>query len=278
MKTPLVDRIFKSAGTLGVVLYALFILLPFLWIAVTAFKRQIDVLMSRVVFTPTLSTFEALLTDPHGGFAHNIWNSLVTAGAATVAVLFIASVSAFCLVHKKPPYWLGPLLMGITLLFHIIPQVTYLSSWYIWFRRTELFDTLPGLTFAFTVANLPMGMWLGLRYAQEVPRELIEASELDCTGPWQQFVKVFLPLMRNGLVALGLLVFIFVWSDFVVALNLSDNLAKTVPVAITSFAQSEQVRYAEMAASSLLAMLPALCFLLLGQRYIVAGLLSGSVK
>ena len=278
MKTPLVDRIFKSAGAFGVVLYALFILLPFLWIAVTAFKRQIDVLMSSVVFTPTLATFKALLINPHGGFATNIWNSLVTASAATVAVLFIASVSAFCLVHKKPPHWLGPVLMGVTLLFHIIPQVTYLSSWYVWFRRTELFDTLPGLAFAFTVANLPMGMWLGLRYAQEVPRELIEASELDCMGPWQQFVKVFLPLMRNGLVALGLLVFIFAWSDFVVALNLSDNLAKTVPVAITSFAQSEQVRYVEMAASSLLAMLPALLFLLLGQRYIVAGLLSGSVK
>lgn len=278
MKTPLVDRIFKSAGALSVLLYALFILLPFLWIAVTAFKRQIDVLMAKVVFTPTLATFEALLTGPQGRFADNVWNSLVTASVATVAVLFIASVSAFCLVHKKPARWLGPALMGVTLLFHIIPQITYLSSWYVWFRRMELFDTLPGLIFAFTVANLPMGMWLGLRYAQEVPRELIEASELDCTGPWQQFTKVVLPLMRNGLVAMGLLVFIFVWSDFVVALNLSDNLAKTVPVAITSFAQSEQVRYAEMAASSLLAMLPALIFLLLGQRYIVAGLLSGSVK
>jgi multiple sugar transport system permease protein len=278
MKAPVVDRFFRGAGAFTVALYALFILLPFLWIAVTAFKRQIDVLMGRVVFTPTLATFEALLTDRHGGFAHNIWNSLVTASFATAAVLFIAALSAFCLVHKKPPRWLAPALMGVTLLFHIIPQVTYLSSWYLWFRRSGLFDTLPGLTLAFTVANLPMGMWLGLRYAQEVPRELIDASELDCTGPWQQFSRVFLPLMRNGLVALGLLVFIFVWSDFVVALNLSDNAAKTVPVAITSFAQSEQVRYAEMAASSLLAMLPALVFLLLGQRYIVAGLLSGSVK
>jgi multiple sugar transport system permease protein len=278
MKTPIVDRLFRGAGRFAVALYALFILLPFLWIALTAFKRQIDVLMARTVFTPTLATFEGLLTDPHGGFLHTIWNSVVTATAATVVVLFVASISAFCLVHKKPSRWLGPALLGVTLLFHIVPQVTYLSSWYLWFRRSGLFDTLPGLTLAFTVANLPMGMWLGLRYAQEVPRELIDASELDCTGPWQQFCKVFLPLMRNGLVALGLLVFIFVWSDFVIALNLSDNAAKTVPVAITSFAQSEQVRYAEMAASSLLAMLPALVFLLLGQRYIVAGLLSGSVK
>lgn len=276
MKTPLVDRLFKGAGAGLVALYALFILLPFLWIAVTGFKRQIDVLMSRVVFTPTLAAFEDLLT--RGGFAHNIWNSLVTACAATAAVLFVAALSAFCLVHKKPPRWLAPALMAVTLLFHIIPQVTYLSSWYLWFRRTGLFDTLPGLTLAFTVANLPMGIWLGMRYAQEVPRELIDASELDCVGPWQQFTRVFLPLMRNGLVALGLLVFIFVWSDFVVALNLSDNAAKTVPVAITSFSQSEQVRYVQMAAASLLAMLPALLFLLVGQRYIVAGLLSGSVK
>lgn len=278
MSTVWIDRISKRLGLSVLGLYVLFILLPFLWITVTAFKRQIDVLMARALFTPTLSTFEALLTDPSSGFLLNVRNSFVTATCATIAVVAVSVLASFCLVHKKPPHWLAPLLMSITLLFNIIPAITYVGSWYEWFRVIGLFDTLTGLTLAFTAGHLPMGLWLAVRYAHDVPKELLEASELDCIGPWQQFRVVFLPLMRNGLIALGLLVFIFVWNDFIIALNLSDTAVKTVPVAITSFAQSEQVRYAELAASSLLAMLPALLILLLGQKFIVSGLLSGSVK
>lgn len=278
MKPVWIDLISRRIG-LGVLgLYTLFILLPFLWITVTSFKRQIDVLMSRVLFTPTLSAFEALLSDPSSGFLLSVRNSFITASIATMAVVGISVIAAFCLIHKKLPSWLAPLLLGITLLFNIIPAITYVGSWYGWFRAIGLFDSLTGLIIAFTAGHLPMGLWLAVRYAHDVPKELIEASELDCTGPWQQFRTVFLPLMRNGLIALGLLVFIFVWNDFIIALNLSDTAAKTVPVAITSFAQSEQVRYVELAASSLLAMLPALLILLLGQKFIVSGLLSGSSK
>ena len=275
---PAIDRVTRWLSAVTVVLYCAFILLPFFWIGITGFMRQIDVLMARLWFEPTMANFDKLLNAPDATFLHNLFNSVVTSIVSTALVLAIAVISAHCLVHKKLPRWLPALLLGLTLLFHIVPPVTFIGSWYVMFRQVGLFDTLTGLVLAYTATNLPVGLWLGVNYAREVPKELLEAAELDCLGPWQQFRHVFLPLMRNGLVAIGLLVFIFVWSDFMVALNLSARAAQTVPVAITSFAQNEQIRYAEMAASSLLAMLPALALLLLGQRHIVQGLLSGSVK
>ena len=262
----------------AVIAYSAFILLPFLWIAATAFKRQIDILTASFWFTPTLRNFERLLLSSDSTFLLNLANSAVSSLAATLVVLGVALLAAYSLVHLALPRWLPPLLLGVTLVFHIVPPITFVGSWYVLFRELGLYNTLTGLTIAYVAANLPLGLWLGVTYAREVPRELLEAAELDCRNQWQVFRRVFVPLMRNGLTAMGLLIFIFVWSDFLIALNLSAKATQTVPVAITTFAQNEQVRYAEMAASSLLAMAPALILLLLGQRYIVAGLLSGSAK
>jgi multiple sugar transport system permease protein len=278
MKVPFVDRILNGCVLFMLTAYGAFITLPFAWIVITAFKRQIDVLMVKIVFEPTLGNFQRLLLAPGGTLLHNLFNSIFTAVFSTALVLCIGIISAFCLVHKRLPGWLPTMLLGLTMLFHIVPPITFISSWYVLFRQVGLFDTLPGLIFAHTAANLPIGLWLGVNYAREVPKELLEAAEIDCIGPWQQFREVFVPLMRNGLVAIGLLVFIFSWSDFLIALNLTASASQTLPVAITSFAQNEQIRYAEMAASSLLAMVPAMLMLLLGQRYIVQGLLSGSTK
>jgi multiple sugar transport system permease protein len=278
MKASSTDRLLLGAGAVAVLGYAAFILLPFGWIVVTAFKRQIDILMAQVRFAPTLSNFERLLLEPNASFTHVIVNSVVASLSTTAAVLAIALLAAFALVHLRVPRWLPPLLLAVTMVFHMVPAVTFVSSWYMVFRQIGVFDTLPGLVLAYIATNLPLGLWLSATYAREVPRELLEAAALDCTGPAQCFGRVFVPLMRNGLIATGLLVFIFTWSDFIIALNLTSLKALTVPVAISTFAQNEQIRYAEMAAGSVLAIIPALLLLLLGQRYIVQGLLSGSAK
>jgi multiple sugar transport system permease protein len=81
-----------------------------------------------------------------------------------------------------------------------------------------------------------------------------------------------------GLVATAILVFIFSWNEFPVALNLTARGTQTVPVAIAKFAQEFEVKHGAMAAGAVLSTLPALLLLMVGQRYIVRGLTAGALK
>ena len=108
--------------------------------------------------------------------------------------------------------------------------------------------------------------------------ELEEAARIDGASTPVLLWRVIVPVIRPGLLATGLLAFIFSWNEFAVALNLTAKQTATVPVAIAKFAQEFEIQYTQMAASSVLSLLPAFVLLLLGQRHIVRGLLAGAIK
>ena len=90
--------------------------------------------------------------------------------------------------------------------------------------------------------------------------------------------RIIVPLVRPGLAATGILVFIFSWNEFVVALSLTARDTQTVPVAISKYSQEFEIKHAEMAAAAFLSILPAFVLLLIGQRHIVKGITTGAVK
>ena len=164
------------------------------------------------------------------------------------------------------------------MLFHILPPITFVGAWFVQLLSFGLLDTLTGLILAETVLHLPLALWLMYSFIHEVPEELIESARLDGCRDSDVFLQIVLPLLRPALIAAGVLVFIFIWNDFIVAVNLSSSATQTIPVAIASYAQEYDIRYGEMAAGSVLSIIPAILFVLVGQKYIVRGLLSGSLK
>ena len=94
----------------------------------------------------------------------------------------------------------------------------------------------------------------------------------------QAFWRISLPLAVPGLIASGILAFIFSWNEFAVALSLTSRETATVPVAIARFAQQYEVQHSEMAAASVISTIPAILLMFLGQRFVVRGLTLGSVK
>src|SRR6185295_9895732 len=112
----------------------------------------------------------------------------------------------------------------------------------------------------------------------EIPAELDEAARIDgCTVP-QLLWRVIVPLARPGLAATAILVFIFSWNEFAVALNLTARQTATVPVAIAKFAQEYEIKNGVMAAGAVLSVIPALLLLIFAQRHIVKGLTAGTGK
>ncbi|WP_457662547.1 carbohydrate ABC transporter permease [Sinorhizobium medicae] len=113
---------------------------------------------------------------------------------------------------------------------------------------------------------------------ENIPRELEEAAVVDGCRTLTAFFVILLPLALPGLIAAGLLSFLFSWSEFSIALNLTTKETYTIPVAIASYAGENEIMHGQMAAASVLSTIPAVVLMFFGQRFILGGLTAGAVK
>ncbi len=262
----------------ALIIASIVVLLPFLWIAAAAFKRQIALLTGQILFTPTLRNFAAVLDPTSSDYPLNFRNSLVIGLGSTALVLLVATLAAYALRHMRGPRWIGAALLGWSVLFQMLPPITFAGAWYQMFRFVHLDNSYLGLILAHTTLNLPMVLWMMLVFIRDVPPEVLEAARIDGASSPQVLGRIVVPLVRPGLAAAGILAFIFSWNEFVVTLTLSQRQTATVPIAIGKYAQQNTIDYTGMAASALLATIPAILLLLAAQRLIVRGLTAGAVK
>ena len=268
-------------GWAGLVLVALAlfaIIGPFMWILTASFKYQIAIYAGQFPFTPTLSNYADVLFGRRSDFAANIGNSVTVATISTFAVLVVGSLAAYSLRRFRWPVWVSAAFLGWTLVFHMVPVLTLIGPWYIAFRDLGLYDTRAALVLTHVTINLPMTVWLMTAFLREIPPEIEEAAQVDGCTPLEAFLKVVLPLVVPGLIAAGILAFIFSWNEFPIALSLTSRQTATVPVAIARFAQQYETQHAQMAAASVISTIPAVLLMFLGQRFIVRGLTMGAVK
>ncbi len=263
---------------LGLLLVAAVVLIPFVWIIAAAFKSQISLLLGEVFFTPTLASFREVLFSRSTEFMSNTFNSLVVAAGSTLVILVAATLGGYAIERLGTPRWAVHTMLGWAVVFHMLPPITLVAAWFPLYREIGLDNTYMGLVLAHVAVHLPMALWLMTNFVRDVPIELEEAARIDgCSTPFLIW-RIVVPLVAPGLAATAILMFIFSWNEFAVALNLTAKQTATIPVAIAKFAQGYEIKYGEMAATAALSLVPALAFLLFGQRYIVKGLTAGAVK
>jgi multiple sugar transport system permease protein len=257
---------------------AVFVLVPFVWIITAGFKTQISLLQGEIFFTPTLTSFREILFSRTTEFLDNTYNSFVVATASTLVIVVAATLGGYAIERLGTPRWMVHTMLGWAIVFHMVPPITLVAAWFPLFREIGLDNTYTGLTLGHVAVHLPMALWLMTNFIRDVPVELEEAARIDgCSTPYLIW-RIIVPLVAPGLAATAILMFIFSWNEFAVALNLTAKQTATVPVAIAKFAQGYEIKYGEMAATAALSLVPALAFLLFGQRYIVKGLTTGAVK
>ena len=258
--------------------YAGIILLPTLWVLSNAFKYKIDIITGATLSPVTWSNFEQLLFSRQSQFLWNLLNSAFVAVSSTAIVIVIATMAAFTLGRLRVPGWVRWPILAWALLFQMLPTLTFVGSWYVMWSAIGLHGTYVSVILTHVVHNLPMGLFLMLSFMSALPHEIFQAARMDGCSNSQMFWRVAFPLVRGGMIAAMALIFIFSWSDYAIALTLTSPATMTVPVAIATFAQEYAIRYGEMAAGTLLSIVPALILILVGQRFIVRGLLAGAVK
>ncbi|MCM3556527.1 carbohydrate ABC transporter permease [Janibacter melonis] len=228
---------------------------------------------------PTLENYELIFT---GGaselFTPALRNSLVVCLLATFISVVLAMFCAYAISRLE---FKGKRLILTTALavsfFPVVAMVTPLFD--VW-RQIGLFDTVPGLVIPYLALTLPLSIWTMSAFFQQIPWEMEQAAQVDGATSWQAFRKVIIPLATPGVFTTAIITFFVAWNDFVFAISLTSDRARTVPAALAFFtgaSQFEQPTGAIMAAAVVVT-IPVVILVLLFQRRIVAGLTSGAVK
>jgi multiple sugar transport system permease protein len=250
---------------------------PFFWQLLTSFKPEAELLRlppllpSRV----TLEHYRVVLEQSL--IPRALLNSVGIGALTTVLALTLGLPAAYALARVAVP-GAGALLLAIVA-STAFPQIATVSPLYLILRALDLRDTWTGLVLVHTSFALPLTIWLLAGFIREIPLEAEEAAAVDGAGPLGTLGWVVVPMLAPGLASTALLTFLFSWNEFLFAYTFTASEAsRTVPVALALFPGVYEVPWGDIAAASMLASLPPVLIVVGLQRYLVRGLLAGSLK
>ncbi|NEI35954.1 ABC transporter permease subunit [Rhizobium leguminosarum] len=209
-------------------------------------------------------------------FRAALLNSLVTSIAATLLCVAISSLGAYAFTRLQFP---GRKVLFIAVVATLaIPAYAVLIPLYQIMIKLHLVDTYVGVSLIYVSAFLPLSLWLLRSVFEALPIALDEAAQLDGAGRLYIFFNIVLPLAGPGLTAAAILTFLGAWGQYLVPLIFSPQVTKPLTVLIPEFVTKNFIDYGLITASGSIAIvIPALVVIFLN-RYLVSGLLAGSVK
>jgi multiple sugar transport system permease protein len=140
-------------------------------------------------------------------------------------------------------------------------------------------DTYQVLVIAYLTFNLPLSIWLMRSFFLNLPIDIEEAAMIDGCSYFSTFIRIALPLVKNGIFATGILTFMFSWNEFLFALILTSSVkAQTLPINIAGYVSFHKLNFGAMAAISIVALIPIFAIFYYIQKYIVTGMTMGAVK
>ena len=252
---------------------------PVFWMVLNGFKEEADANTDpKLFFDPTTQQFEEVTSNPAGllGFGEAFSNSLWAVGISTILVLVLAIPAAYSLSIKPVGAWRDVLFFFISTKF--LPIVAAILPLWIIARDLDLLNTRTILVILYTAMNLPLAVWMLRSFFSEVPKELVEASQIDGANLWGQITSVILPIVAPGLAATALLCVIFAWNEFFLAVQLNPVDGSTVPIWVTSNVSTRGNFLAKLSAASVLATLPVVLAGWIAQKRMIRGLAMGAIK
>jgi multiple sugar transport system permease protein len=304
-------RWIKGIRIIAVVVIAAIMLIPVLWMTLTAFKSRPDAVAAppKVFFTPTLEGFVSLLTDRRqltaeqlaeaqqrtdlswmdqialsrgqlitgpSNYPQRLLNSLIVAGVSTVfsvglGLLAAYSFSRFTVVGS------GDLLFFI-LSTRMLPPVVVTIPLFLMYRSLGIYDTHFVLILLYTVFNLSFSVWLLKGFLDEIPREYEEAAMVDGYTRLQAFRMIVLPQSVTGIAATTVFCLIFAWNEYAFALMLSADTSRTAPPSIPSVLGTGGIEWAAIAAGSMGFLIPVVIVTFALRKYLLRGVTFGAIR
>ncbi len=252
---------------------------PILWVVISSFKEELDAVGDpKIFFEPSLDRYREVTESTQGilSFGQAFSTSVFVVLVSTVIVLVMAIPAAYALAIQPVKKWRDVLLFFISTKF--LPMVASILPLYILAKEFNLLGTRTVLVILYTAMNLPLAVWMLRSFFQEVPRELIEAAEIDGAGLRGQLKSVILPIAAPGIAATALLCMIFAWNEYFFALQLNSAGSSTIPIWVTTNISEKENFLAKLSAASVIASLPVVIAGWIAQKRMIRGLAMGAIK
>jgi multiple sugar transport system permease protein len=298
-------RLFPYVRHAVLLAWAAFALFPTFWMISTSFKdagewiawpphwlpHEFTLLNYRQIFA--FGGMETALSRSATDHAFNIWkalgDSLLVCTASSLAALALGTLLAYAISRfgvggRNFRYvvltirMVPPIVIAIPILMYYAILIPYTTE-RLFHLRVSLYDTYLGLGLLYTVTTLPFVIWMMLSFIDEVPHTLEQAAQLMGAGRLYTLRRVVLPLVASGMVVTFLFIFILNWSEFLLALTLTQPGVSTLPVLLNKFQSAVEGRlYGPQAAIGTVITLPVLILGILIQKHLIKGFSFGMMR
>ncbi len=257
-----------------------FLLFPLFWVLMTSFKSNMEAYKFPPTFipeNPTVQSYIDLFTKNNEFFIY-YRNNFIVAGSAAALTTFIAIMAGYALsrFHFRWNLWIVACFTSA----QMFPVVSRLISLYKILGDVHLINPRAGLVMAVTASMLPFTIMLMSSFYDGIPVELEEAARVDGAGRLQILFKVVAPLIKPGMLAVGIYAFLLSWDDYLHAATLIQTDALRTLSAGVALRYLGELSYdwSLVNTISIVGTLPMVILFFFFQKYMVKGLVAGAVK
>ncbi len=297
---PIWPRVLRGTGlAVASLLLLAYLLAPVLWLVSSSLQTEREIVSVPphwIPEHPTLLNFRAILAAIPGlsssaaslaarGFVPStagnllpaMGNSLIVASAVVVLNLLVGIPAAYAIAKIR--FRARNFALYSVLATRVIPDIALVVPFFLVVRRLGLLDSLTSLIVTYLAVTVPFSVFVLASTFEQLPDDLDRAARVDGCSRVQVLLRVYLPLARPALVAVGLFAFLASWNEFLLALMFTQTAAsQTLPIIVASFTSDFTVSYSFLNAAGVIAVVPPALLAIAFERSIVSGLTAGAVK
>jgi multiple sugar transport system permease protein len=269
-------KAFSLVGNLILLLMMLIVLLPLLWLIVSSFKSDADVIQWPPRFFPT----EWVITQ-YNYVIHTIpvlkmlGNTILFAGGVTVISLLFDSMAAYAFARMK--FRGRNILFSVILLTMMIPFQVIMIPLYLEEFHLKLLNTYAGLILP--RAASAYGIYMLTSFFTGIPESLDEAARIDGMKEGQIYAKIIVPLAKPAIVTLGIYHFMNNWNDLLYPMMLTSSVdMRTLSAGLATLVGSNSIKFGPTLAATVISIAPLLLLFLFGQRFFMEGIATSGMK
>ena len=277
----------KTTRTLSLVLrylvlvaIILFLLFPIYWMLATSFKTNMEAYQYPPTFFPSevsVSSYLSLFTQNNQFFVYYV-NNFIVSGITALICTLVSIITGYAIARFNIRWTV--LVAALLVFTQMFPIVSRMISLYGLMSDIGLINTRTGLILAISAAQIAFCATLMSSFFRNVPKEIEEAAYVDGAGRNRILFSVITPLVKPGMLAVGIYAFLQTWDDYLHAATLiqSDNL-RTLSIGISLRYLGElSYDWSLINAISVIGTIPMVLVFFFFQKYMVKGLVAGAVK